>query len=41
MFGLGAGKSLPALHNPDYDYPDDITETGIYMFLEIAKQHNY
>ncbi|GAB5538217.1 MAG: amidohydrolase [Salibacteraceae bacterium] len=34
MFGLGSGTSTPALHNPDYDYPDQITETGINMFYE-------
>ena len=38
MFGLGAGASIPALHNPDYDFPDDITETGIHMFHQIIKQ---
>lgn len=37
MFGLGSGESTPALHNPDYDYPDEITETGIHLFYEIAK----
>jgi len=36
MFGLGSGEATPALHNPDYDYPDEITETGINMFYEIA-----
>lgn len=38
MFGLGAGISTPALHNPDYDYPDEITETGIRMFHQIIKE---
>ncbi len=38
MFGLGAGINTPALHNPDYDYPDEITETGIRMFYQIIKQ---
>jgi len=38
MFGLGAGISTPALHNPDYDYPDKITETGILMFYQIIQQ---
>tara|TARA_B100000795_G_scaffold65025_1_gene44090 strand:+ start:603 stop:1742 length:1140 start_codon:yes stop_codon:yes gene_type:complete len=38
MFGLGAGISTPALHNPDYDYPDEITETGIKMFDQIIRQ---
>lgn len=37
MFGLGSGESTPALHNPDYDYPDEITETGVSLFYEIAK----
>ncbi len=35
MFGVGSGKNCPALHNPDYDYPDEITETGVNMFVEI------
>lgn len=37
MFGLGSGESTPALHNPDYDYPDEITKTGINLFYAIAK----
>lgn len=35
MFGLGSGLDTPALHNPDYDFPDEIIETGIAMFKEI------
>lgn len=35
MFGLGSGLETPALHNPDYDFPDEIIETGIAMFKEI------
>ncbi|MEQ9261961.1 MAG: amidohydrolase [Owenweeksia sp.] len=35
MFGIGSGKDTPALHNPDYDYPDEITETGIKMFTTL------
>ncbi len=31
MFGLGAGKNMPALHNPDYDFPDALIETGILI----------
>jgi len=38
MFGIGAGTSSPALHNPDYDFPDEITETGIRMFYQIIQQ---
>lgn len=38
MFGLGAGENCPALHNPDYDYPDEITEAGVKMFYRIIQQ---
>jgi amidohydrolase len=38
MFGLGSGVSTPALHNPDYDFPDEITATGIQMFNSIINQ---
>ena len=37
MFGLGSGKNTPALHNPDYDYPDELTPTGVNLFYQIAK----
>ena len=35
MFGLGAGYDSSALHNANYDFPDEIIETGIKMFKEI------
>ncbi|MCW2118828.1 amidohydrolase [Flavobacterium sp. 7A] len=38
MFGLGSGEQTPALHNPDYDFPDDIISTGVGIFYQIAKQ---
>ncbi len=38
MFGLGAGISTPALHNPDYDFPDEITDSGIRMFYQVIQQ---
>ncbi len=38
MFGLGAGENLPALHNPDYDFPDEILTPGIAVFSEIIHQ---
>lgn len=38
MFGLGSGENTPALHNPDYDFPDEIIETGVRIFYEISKQ---
>ena len=38
MFGLGSGTNTPALHNPDYDFPDEIIATGVHTFLQISKQ---
>lgn len=38
MFGIGAGKQTPALHNPDYDFPDELTPTGIAVFESIIRQ---
>ncbi len=40
MFGLGAGTETPALHNPDYDFPDDISAAGIAMFYQISQAVN-
>ncbi len=37
-FGLGSGKDQPQLHNPDFNFPDDIIETGINIFYAIYKQ---
>ncbi|WP_339887071.1 amidohydrolase [uncultured Flavobacterium sp.] len=38
MLGLGSGENTPALHNPDYDFPDEIIETGIKLFHQITKE---
>lgn len=38
MFGLGAGVKTPALHNPDYDFPDEIMPAGVKMFKSIIDQ---
>ncbi len=35
MFGLGAGLDRPDLHNPDYDFPDEIISNGITMFAAL------
>ncbi len=35
MFGLGSGINTPPLHNPSYDFPNEIIPTGIQMFSEI------
>jgi metal-dependent amidase/aminoacylase/carboxypeptidase family protein len=38
LFGIGAGKHHPTLHNPDYDFPDEIIPTGITMFEGIVRR---
>ncbi len=38
MFGLGAGKGPAELHNPDYDFPDELIQLGADIFLDILKQ---
>ncbi len=40
MFGIGAGEELPALHNPDYDFPDALLPTGIALFNEIITAYH-
>jgi amidohydrolase len=37
-FGLGAGKDQPALHNPDYDFPDELIGTGAGLFYTIYRK---
>jgi len=38
LFGLGAGEDHPQLHNEDYDFPDDIIQTGVAMFQELTER---
>lgn len=38
LFGLGSGTDQPALHAADYDFPDEIIETGIKMFTGIIDE---
>lgn len=38
MFGIGSGEDCYPLHHPAYDYPDEITTTGITMFTTIQKE---
>jgi len=40
MFGLGAGLTTPALHQANYDFPDEIIPNGIALFYDIAAQLN-
>jgi metal-dependent amidase/aminoacylase/carboxypeptidase family protein len=35
MFGIGSGLQCPALHQANYDFPEEIIETGMSMFEEI------
>ncbi|MDN5788185.1 amidohydrolase [Pseudorhodobacter sp.] len=37
MLMLGAGLNHPSLHNPDYDFPDDLIATGTQIFHRIAR----
>ncbi len=40
MFGLGAGKETPPLHDAYYDFPDDIASSGVQVFYELAIKMN-
>jgi metal-dependent amidase/aminoacylase/carboxypeptidase family protein len=37
MMYLGSGAEHPALHNPDYDFPDDLIPIGTHLFHQIAR----
>jgi len=37
MLFLGAGTDTPALHNPDYDFPDALIAPGVAIFHQIAR----
>jgi metal-dependent amidase/aminoacylase/carboxypeptidase family protein len=36
MFGIGSGEESPSLHNPDYDFPDEILPNAIQLFHKIS-----
>ena len=38
IFLIGAGIGGPGLHNPDYDFPDAIIETGVSMYWSIIQK---
>jgi len=40
LFGLGAGISQPNLHNPNYDFPDELIPEGVRLLYEIYKKVN-
>ena len=37
MLFLGAGTNHAALHNPDYDFPDDLIPIGSRIFAQVAR----
>ncbi len=37
MVFLGAGETHPALHNPDYDFPDALIPQGLRLFTAVAR----
>ncbi|MCC9137361.1 amidohydrolase [Pontibacter silvestris] len=38
LFGIGSGIDQPQLHHSDYDFPDELIETGAKMFLAVAQE---
>ncbi len=38
FWGLGAGLKHPALHHPNYDFPDDLLDRGASLFEEILRR---
>ncbi|MAL19231.1 MAG: peptidase M20 [Balneola sp.] len=38
QFGFGSGKGLPPLHNPSYDFPDDIIDPAANIFYSIYSE---
>lgn len=41
LFGLGSGTDTPPLHHQDFDFPDEIIETGVKMMMSISKLKSY
>ncbi|MGY6521839.1 MAG: amidohydrolase [Mongoliitalea sp.] len=37
LFGLGSGTSQPQLHEPNFDFPDEIIPTGVGIFKKIIE----
>ena len=40
LFGLGSGINTPPLHHQNFDFPDEIIETGVKMMCSISKCAN-
>jgi amidohydrolase len=39
LFGLGAGENCAHLHNPDYDFPDELISIGVEIYGNLIKQN--
>jgi metal-dependent amidase/aminoacylase/carboxypeptidase family protein len=37
LFVLGSGEDHPRLHNPDFDFPDELIPAGVSLFALIAR----
>jgi amidohydrolase len=37
LFGLGSGENQPALHHPEYDFPDELIESGVRIYEKILR----
>ena len=38
LFGIGAGEDLPDLHNPDYDFPNEIIGPSVDLFYSVIRE---
>lgn len=41
LFGIGAGKKQPQLHEGHYDFPDEIIPAGIAVFTKVIEKLNH
>lgn len=38
LFGLGSGEAQPQLHNPDFDFPDELIAVGVPLFERAVRE---
>ena len=41
MFCIGSGENTPALHNPDYDFPEELIDYGVQMFSGLTQFYTH
>lgn len=41
LFGIGAGRKHPQLHESTYDFPDEIISSGSNLLWEVTRRINY